>query len=295
MKREEYEILIGREAAHWGAVAHEGKDPQIWDDERLFEIFFGSEYRHLLRRVEEHGPRVLELGCGNGGTALALAGRGLHVTGIDLSADRVEAAGRESLRRGLAGRTVFLAGDLNTMPLPASSFDCVVAHDALHHILELGNLLDRVRGALVPGGRLVVMDFVGMGGVRRVVAAALFALLPTYRSYRSKWGLRRRLVPFLTPEGEKRRALAEGSANLLHAESPFEEISGPSIRTEIASRFRVEEFFTFCPFWYYLAPKLRLPGSLRYTVARAFHALDGTMIRIRPRAGAHIFMTASND
>lgn len=295
MKREDYDILIGREAAHWGVAAREGGDPQIWEDERLFEIFFGREYRRLLRRVEERGPRVLELGCGNGGTALALAELGLHVTGIDLSPERVEAATHEALRRGLAARTEFLTGDLNLMPLPVSSFDCVVAHDALHHILELGNLLDRVRGALVPGGRLVVMDFVGMGGLRRLVAAAMFALLPTYRSYRSKWGLRRRLVPFLTPEMRKRRAFEEGSARLLHAESPFEEISGPSISAAIASRFRVEEFFTFCPFWYYLAPKLRLPGSWRYPVARALHALDGAMIRIRPRAGAHIFVTASND
>jgi SAM-dependent methyltransferase len=295
MKREEYDILIGREAAHWSARTREGKDPQIWDDEKLFEIFFGREYRHLLRRAEEHGPRVLELGCGSGGTALALAERGLHVTGIDLSPERVEAAAREARRRGLAGKTVFLAGDLNLMPLPASSFECVVAHDALHHILELGDLLDRVRGALVPGGRLVVMDYVGMGTLRRVAAAGLFALLPTYRSYRSKWGLRRRLVSFLSPEARKRRAFAEGSAKLLHAESPFEEISGPSIGAAIASRFRVEEFFTFCPFWYYLAPKLRLPGPLRHPVARTMHALDGAMIRIRPRAGAHIFMTASND
>jgi len=217
------------------------------------------------------------------------------VTGIDLSPERVRAAGREALRRGLADRTEFLSGDLNLMPLPPSSFDCVVAHDALHHILELGDLLDRVRAALVPGGRLVVMDFVGMGSVRRVVAAGLFALLPTYRSYRSKWGLRRRLLSFLTPESRKRKAFAQGSAKLLHAESPFEEISGPSIHAEIASRFRVEEYFTFCPFWYYLAPKLRLPPSWRYPLARTLHALDGAMIRIRPRSGAHILMTAHND
>ena len=295
MKREEYDILIGREAAHWGAVAREGDNPQIWDDEKLFEIFFGREYRHLLRRVEEHGPRVLELGCGNGGTALALAERGLHVMGIDLSPDRVDAAVNEARRRGLAERTVFLVGDLNLMPLPASSFECVVAHDALHHILELGNLLDRVRGALVPGGRLIVMDFVGMGTLRRMVAAAMFALLPTYRSYRSKWSLRRRIVQFLTPERRKRESFTEGSGKFLHAESPFEEISGPSIRAAIESRFRIGEFFTFCPFWYYLAPKLRLPGSWRYPVARTLHALDRAMTRIRPRAGAHIFVTASND
>jgi ubiquinone/menaquinone biosynthesis C-methylase UbiE len=295
MKREVYDILIGREAAHWSAGARGEDNPQIWDDAKLFEIFFGGAYRRLLGQAEEHGPRVLELGCGSGGTALALAERGLMVTGIDLSPERVAVAARESERMGLAGRTTFLTGDLNVIPLPASSFDCVVAHDALHHILDLGGLLDRVRLALVPGGRLVVMDFVGMGRFRRVCAAAMFALLPTHRSYRSKWALRRRLRSFLTSEKGRRLALAKGTADLLHAESPFEEISGPSIRAEIESRFRVGEYFTFCPFWYYLVPKLRLPRALRYPVARVLHALDGAMIRIRPGAGAYIFMTAYND
>jgi ubiquinone/menaquinone biosynthesis C-methylase UbiE len=295
MKTEDYDILIGREAAHWSAGPRSGDNPQIWDDGKLFEIFYGREYRRLLDQAQERGPRVLELGCGSGGTALALAERGLHVTGIDLSPERIASAAREAGRRGLAGRTTFLTGDLNVIPLPASAFDCVVAHDALHHILELGDLLDRVRRALVPGGRLIVMDFVGMGKSRRVCAAAMFALLPTYRSYRTKWSLRRRLLSFLTSEKGKRRALAEGTAELLHAESPFEEISGPSIRAEIQARFRVGEYFTFCPFWYYLAPKLRLPRALRYPVARTFHALDEAMIRIRPGAGAHIFMTAYND
>ena len=269
MKKEEYDSLIGREAAHWTSGTRDGNNPQIWDDAGLFEIFFGETYRRLLRRVEESGPRVLELGCGNGGTSLALAERGLHVTGIDLSPARIEAAQRGARERGLAERAVFQVGDLNMMPLPVASFECVVAHDALHHILSLGDLLDRVRGALVPGGRLVVMDYVGMGRIRKVTAAAMFALLPTAMSYRSKWGLRNRLGAFLTSERRRRNALEKGKPALLHSGSPFEEISGPSIRAEIASRFRIGEYMTFCPFWYYLAPKLRLPGTWRYPVARA--------------------------
>jgi len=114
-------------------------------------------------------------------------------------------------------------------------------------------------------------------------------------SYRSKWGLRNRLGAFLTSERQRRDALEKGTPGLLHPGSPFEEISGPSIYAEIASRFRIGEYFTFSPFWYYLAPKLRLPGTWRYPVARAFRACDAAMIRLRPRAGAHIFITAHND
>jgi len=290
MKSEAYDELIAREAAHWGAVAPGGRDPQIWDDERMFALFFGERYEQFLRSAIASGPRVLELGCGRGGTALALAGRGAAVTGIDLSAPRIGEARAEAARRGL--RAEFLVGDLNRMALPAVPYDAVIAHDALHHILALGPLLDRVRGVLAPGGRLVVMDFAGMGAVRKLAAAGLFALLPTHRPYREKWALRGRLSPFLAGESKKRAALEEGTSGGLHASSPFEEISGPSILREIESRFTVEECVTFCPFWYYLAPKLALPASWRMPAARVLHAMDAAMTSVSPRSGAYFLLTA---
>ncbi|HUI09901.1 MAG TPA: class I SAM-dependent methyltransferase [Bacteroidota bacterium] len=290
MNEESYDELIAREAAHWGAVGAGERDPQIWDDERMFALFFGDRYEQFLRTALSAGPRILELGCGGGGTALALAARGARVTGIDLSAARIEGAVAEATRRGLGAE--FVVGDLNRMPLPGKPYDAVVAHDALHHILELGGLLDRVREALVPGGRLVVMDFAGMGRIRKLAAAGLFAVLPTHRPYREKWMLRRRLASFLAPEARKRESLARGTAEGLHDSSPFEEISGPSIHREIASRFTVEEYATFCPFWYYLAPKLSLPAPLRMPVARTLRAMDAAMTLVRPHSGAYILITA---
>jgi SAM-dependent methyltransferase len=295
MNTGEYDRLIAREAAHWGDVAQDPENPQIWDDPELFEIFFGVEFRMLLGEVQECGSRVLELGCGAGGLALRLAELGKTVTGIDLSPERIRRAGDEARRRGLESRTSFLAGDLNVMPLPGNSFDCVVAHDALHHVLELGGLLDRVRAALIPGGRVIVMDFVGMGPVRKVAAAAMYALLPTHQSYRVKWSLRHRVGAFLASERAKRRAIERGRADRLHAGSPFEEISGRSIPEEIRRRFRVLEEHTFCPFWYYLAPKIRLPRRLRRAAALGLHTLDALALRLRPSSGAYILMIARHD
>jgi ubiquinone/menaquinone biosynthesis C-methylase UbiE len=245
--------------------------------------------------VKEHGPCILDLGCGNGGTALTLAENGLQVTGIDLSRERISKAQEEAKRRLVTRRVEFIAGDLNIAPLVERSFDCVLAHDALHHILELGDLLDRVERTLVPGGRLIVMEYVGMGKRRKIVAAALFALLPTYQPYSAKWKLRHRIAPFLASEAAKRQALEGGSSEVLHSESPFEEISGHSIVDAVRSRFVVEEYFTFCPFFYYLAPKIRLPGWLRYGVAHALHALDTLILRAWPHSGAYMFIMARHD
>ena len=290
MNEESYRDLIAREAAHWGAVASGGRDPQIWDDERMFDLFFGERYEQFLRATLASGPRVLELGCGSGGTALALAARGAHVTGIDLSPARIDEARAEAGRRNL--RAEFIVGDLNRIALQGGPYDAVVAHDALHHILALGPLLDRVRAALAPGGRLVVMDFAGMGAFRKLAAAGLFALLPTHTPYGRKWALRRRLASFMAGEEKKRAALELGTGERLHESSPFEEISGPSIHREIAARFGVEEFVTFCPFWYYLAPKLALPAAWRMPVARALHAMDAAITAARPRSGAYFLITA---
>jgi len=92
MDKKRYEELAAKEGAHWGAVAADPSNPQNWEDEGLFEIFSGGEYRHLIERVRENGPRVLELGCGRGELALTLAERGLSVTGVDLSSERISFA-----------------------------------------------------------------------------------------------------------------------------------------------------------------------------------------------------------
>mgnify|MGYP003423103055 CR=1 FL=1 len=79
-----YEELIAKEAKHWGVVASDPQNPQLWDDNRLFELFFGREYRHMVERVGATGPRVLELGCGEGTLAIDLARRGLQVAGFQV-------------------------------------------------------------------------------------------------------------------------------------------------------------------------------------------------------------------
>lgn len=283
-----YEELARREGAYWGSIDGDAGAPQIWHDPALQEIFFGAEERRFLDRAAALGPRALELGCGYGDLALDLAARGLDVTAIDLSAERIAAA----RARAPAGNPEFLAGDLNLMRLPDGPFDVVVAHDALHHLVSLDHVLAEVGRCLSPGGALLVYDFRGMGRFWKGLAAALYAALPTRLSYAEKWRLRRGLAAFMEGERAKRAALKEGGGAALHPHSPFEGISQESIEPAIARHFDVTAKREFCPFFFYLAPKLRMPKGLRLPIFRAMRRADDLLRDLRLARGAYFVVEA---
>lgn len=88
--------------------------------------------------------RVVELGCGPlGGVVPALLGDGFAAVGVDPEAPAGDAY----------ARAPFEEADL------AGPFDAVVACVSLHHVADLGPVLDRVGEALVPGGTVVVVEW----------------------------------------------------------------------------------------------------------------------------------------
>lgn len=289
-----YDELIAKESRHWGEVKPDPNNPQIWHDPKLFEIFFGNEYRQFVERVVASGPRILELGCGEGNLTLELASRGMDITAIDLSAERIERAREKAKRLNPTIQPNWLVADLNTFPLPRNGFDCVAAHDSLHHLLQLRYVCDEVAHALKPGGSFIVMDYVGMGFFRKLLAGFLYAILPTYQPYSMKWRLRKRLSGFLATEAQKRKSLEEGTPAALHEDSPFEEISQQSILHEIRNRFEVVESRSFCPFWFYLAAKIRLPGVWKYFIARILRLFDNLIVRLHLAKGAYVLIVARN-
>jgi SAM-dependent methyltransferase len=289
-----YDELIAKESRHWGEVRHDPRNPQIWHDPRLFEIFFGKEYLHFLDRVIANGPRILELGCGEGNLTLDLASRGLGLTAIDLSTERIERARAKAKGLNLQIQPDWIVADLNTFPLPRNGFDSVIAHDSLHHILRLGHLCEDVTHALKPGGYFIVMDYVGMGLLRKLLAGFLYGILPTYQPYRVKWRFRKRLSGFLATEGQKRKALDQNSPDALHEDSPFEEISQQSIIDEIKRRFEIVEHQSFCPFWFYFAAKLRVPTSWKYPIARFLRSFDNLISTSHIARGAYVLIVARN-
>ncbi len=289
-----YAKLAEQEAQFWGSVQPSKDNPQLWDDPLLFGIFFKPQWDALIGTVSQLGRDVLEVGCGEGNLTIELAERGLSVDAMDISEDRIHRARDKS--RSLIGKEGanmphFEVADLNMKDLPPARYDVVVAHDALHHILRLDRLLDEIAEALRPGGSLVVYDYVGMRTIRKFLAAALYALLPTYQPYGRKFGLAKRLGGFLRSEAGKREHL-QAKPPAAGNESPFEEISQGSIVKLIEEKFDVIEKREFHPFFFYLAPKIRLPKSLRGKIMRWFAFWDERIVRWRIAGGAYVYIIA---
>jgi cyclopropane fatty-acyl-phospholipid synthase-like methyltransferase len=94
------------------------------------------------------GSEVLELGCGAGIPMTAALADGRTVTGVDISATQLEMA-----RRNVPS-AAFIQADMTTIAFQPARFDAVVAFYSLTHVPrdEQGELLERIRGWLRPGG-----------------------------------------------------------------------------------------------------------------------------------------------
>ncbi|GAA2278079.1 class I SAM-dependent methyltransferase [Nonomuraea roseoviolacea subsp. roseoviolacea] len=101
---------------------------------------------------------ALDLGCGDGGDALWLAGQGWHVTAVDISAVAVERLAALARARGLGDHVAAVRHDLHAS-FPHGAFDLICAH-YLHtpHDLDRADVLRSASRALRPGGRLLVVD-----------------------------------------------------------------------------------------------------------------------------------------
>ena len=104
------------------------------------------------------GKRVLDVGCGIGDPTLQVAvlvGPHGRVVGVDLIEDMIATARERAAALGLA-HVEFRAGDVTTMDLPRAAFDAVLGRWSVIYLADAAGALGRLRGALVPGGRIAV-------------------------------------------------------------------------------------------------------------------------------------------
>jgi len=133
---------------------------------------------------------VLDICSGLGGPARYLAWKtGCQVTGIDLTASRVEGATALTEAAGLAGRVQFRQGNALALPFADAGFTLAISQEAFAHIPDKPTLVAGIARVLQPGGRLVFSDILsrerlGEHDARRLFDGMRFSEIATEADYR---------------------------------------------------------------------------------------------------------------
>jgi ubiquinone/menaquinone biosynthesis C-methylase UbiE len=100
---------------------------------------------------------VLDVACGPGILACALADHARHVTGIDITPAMIEQAQARQAVNGLKNME-WHNGDATALPFDDGSFDQVTTRYSFHHMLDPAITLAEMKRVCRPEGRIIVID-----------------------------------------------------------------------------------------------------------------------------------------
>jgi phosphoethanolamine N-methyltransferase len=136
---------------------------------QAYETVYGRDFvspggepvaRELLQRLDLiTGSRVLDAGCGLGGSAFLMAREfGWRVDAIDLSRNMIAIARQRCSRHGLDDLVTLEQGDCLELDR-RDRYDAIYSRDVFLHIHDKARLFNRLFNALRPGGRLLFTDY----------------------------------------------------------------------------------------------------------------------------------------
>ncbi len=134
-----------------------------------YEAVYGEDFvspggadtaRELIARLGlAPGARVLDVGCGLGGSAFLMAREfAWQVDGIDLSENMLAVAQRKLAAHALQDRVKLEHGDCLNLQRPCR-YDAVYSRDVFLHIHDKTALFEVLRETLKPGGHLLFTDY----------------------------------------------------------------------------------------------------------------------------------------
>jgi tocopherol O-methyltransferase len=189
--RKHYDRLSFLYRMFWGEHLHHG----YWNGGETAERAQIQLMEQLAQRAEiPRGAKVLDIGCGVGGSALWLADQfECQVTGMTISPVQARMATSKAKARGLSERARFEVGDANQWQPEPESFDVVWIMESSEHFPDKKHFFERCAMALKPGGTLAVCAWLRRDGamppgeqklVATIAEAMMSASLDSLSSYR---------------------------------------------------------------------------------------------------------------
>jgi geranyl diphosphate 2-C-methyltransferase len=205
-------------------------------EERILQEIHRMENRQVelfadtLGALGEH-DRVLDVGCGRGGTSLHVHERfGCHVDGVDFSPYRLGIARRSAAAKGYGDRVAFHRANMAATPFPDGHFDVVVDNEAAVQMESQQQLCREIARVLRPGGRYALAIWLAGDAAAQqtpelsAIDANYHTCLPT-RAQHLQALLDNGLVPLriddLTDQAVPYWELREHSAHATGVEQPF--------------------------------------------------------------------------
>ncbi|MEN9784445.1 MAG: hypothetical protein RJA24_1788, partial [Pseudomonadota bacterium] len=137
------------ELEKFSELAHRWWDPQ--SEFRPLHEINPLRLDYIDRHASLAGKQVLDVGCGGGILAEAMAVRGAHVTGIDLADKPLKVAQLHLLESGQKVDYRRIAVEELAMEAPAS-FDVVTCMEMLEHVPDPAAVVHACSTLLKPGG-----------------------------------------------------------------------------------------------------------------------------------------------
>ena len=140
----------------------------------------------MTQRLLRPDMRLLEFGCGTGGTALTHAPLVTHITGLDISPKMIGHANRQKADKGVEN-VDFHVGSIQDWPQSEEPYDAVLGLSILHLLADRQAVLKQVYAMLKPGGLFISSTacIKDMGGLipRLLPLASRLGVLPILRSF----------------------------------------------------------------------------------------------------------------
>ncbi len=188
--QEHYDLASPYYEQLWGQHIHHG----YWINGQETKEEAAQNLIELLVNKSKLKPKskVLDVGCGIGGTSMHLARKYLcNVTGITISPVQVEMATHAAAKSNINNKPTFLVDDANNISVKGS-FDIIWSVEMISHLNNRANLFKRASELLKPGGKMCITDWLADDNLSKAdkqkyiepIEKGMLVSLPTLSEYK---------------------------------------------------------------------------------------------------------------